>query len=83
MPCVGMAAGVLQTALVAPVEMLKIRQQLQTACVGEVGYVGPVRLLRSITAVEGLRGVCKAPSVASASATLLPVSSTAGVCSAS
>lgn len=52
----GMAAGVVQTFIVAPVELLKIRQQLQTAVAGEATYVGPVRLLRQILRAEGVRG---------------------------
>ena len=51
-----MAAGVVQTAVVTPVELLKIRQQLQTACPGQAGYVGPLGLLRSLLAAEGIRG---------------------------
>ena len=52
----GMAAGVVQTFIVAPVELLKVRQQLQTAVAGDAGYVGPVRLLRQIVRAEGIRG---------------------------
>ncbi len=51
-----MAAGVVQTAVVTPVELLKIRQQLQTACPGQAGYVGSLRLLRALLATEGIRG---------------------------
>ncbi len=52
----GMAAGVVQTFIVAPVELLKVRQQLQTAVAGDAGCVGPVRLLRQILRAEGVRG---------------------------
>jgi solute carrier family 25 carnitine/acylcarnitine transporter 20/29 len=51
----GMAAGVVQTFIVAPVELLKVRQQLQTAVAGDAGYVGPVWLLRQILRAEGVR----------------------------
>ena len=37
-------------------ELLKVRLQLQTAVRGQPGYVGPLRLLRSIWHAEGLRG---------------------------
>lgn len=52
----GMAAGVVQTFIVAPVEMLKIRQQLQTTVHGDAAYVGPVQLLRQVIRAEGIRG---------------------------
>lgn len=59
----GMVAGVIQTAVVAPVELLKIRQQLQTVPVGRPGYIGPIRLLRTILAQEGLRGLYRGGAV--------------------
>jgi Mitochondrial carrier protein len=52
----GMAAGVVQTFIVAPVELLKVRQQLQTAVAGDAAYVGPVQLLRQLLRAEGVRG---------------------------
>lgn len=52
----GMAAGVVQTFIVTPVELLKVRQQLQTAVAGDATYVGPVQLLRQIMRAEGVRG---------------------------
>lgn len=51
-----MAAGVVQTFVVAPVELLKIRQQLQTATRGDTHYIGPLQLLRRLLAAEGIRG---------------------------
>lgn len=45
-----------QTFIVAPVELLKIRQQLQSAVCGDAAYVGPVQLLRRLLAAEGVRG---------------------------
>lgn len=41
---------------VVPVELLKVRLQLQTAVRGQLGYVGPLSLLRRIWRTEGLPG---------------------------
>ena len=41
---------------VVPVELLKVRLQLQTAVRGQPGYVGPLSLLRRIRRTEGLPG---------------------------
>lgn len=57
----GMAAGVVQTFIVAPVELLKVRQQLQTAVAGDAAYIGSVRLLRQILRAEGVRGKGQSP----------------------
>ncbi|KAL4459023.1 hypothetical protein ABPG75_013888 [Micractinium tetrahymenae] len=53
----GCFAGVVQTAVVVPVDLLKIRLQLQTAVRGAPGYVGPLSLLGSILRREGLPGL--------------------------
>lgn len=52
----GCAAGVVQTAIIVPVDLLKIRLQLQVATRGAPGYVGPLALLRSVLRAEGLPG---------------------------
>jgi hypothetical protein len=39
-----------------PVDLLKIRMQLQTAVRGAPGYIGPLALLGSVLRAEGLRG---------------------------
>lgn len=46
-------------AVIVPVDLLKIRLQLQTAVRGAPGYVGPLSLLGSILRSDGLAG--KAP----------------------
>lgn len=56
----GSAAGVVQTAVVSPVELLKIRQQLQALSPRDAGYIGPLQLLRRLLAAEGVRGEQKA-----------------------
>ncbi|PRW59812.1 mitochondrial arginine transporter BAC2-like [Chlorella sorokiniana] len=53
----GCAAGMVQTVGAVPVELLKVRLQLQTAVRGQPGYVGPLSLLRRIWRTEGLRGL--------------------------
>lgn len=52
----GMFAGAVQTAVSTPVDLLKIRQQLQRVPPGSPHYVGPLQLLRRILAREGLPG---------------------------
>ncbi len=57
----GMFAGAMQTLVSSPVELLKIRLQLQTTAPGSRGYVGPLSMARDILRREGLRGEgCKA-----------------------
>jgi solute carrier family 25 (mitochondrial carnitine/acylcarnitine transporter), member 20/29 len=53
----GCMAGTVQTAVVTPVDLLKIRLQLQTAVPHTPGYLGPLALLRNILATEGPRGL--------------------------
>jgi hypothetical protein len=45
-----------QTVISSPVELLKIRMQLQQAMPGTPGYVGSLGMLRSIVAAEGWPG---------------------------
>jgi hypothetical protein len=52
----GMFAGAVQTAVSTPVDLLKIRQQLQLAPPGTPHYVGPLQLLGGILRSEGLTG---------------------------
>lgn len=52
----GCFSGVVQTAFIVPVDLLKIRMQLQTALRGAPGYVGPLQLLRNILRTERLAG---------------------------
>lgn len=54
--CAGTFAGLMQTAITTPTELLKIRLQLQTKLPGMPGYVGPLRLLRQVTRREGISG---------------------------
>ena len=51
-----MFSGAVQTLISTPVDLLKIRQQLQSAQPGSASYVGPLQLLRSILRAEGLPG---------------------------
>ena len=53
----GAFAGLVQCAVSTPVDLLKIRQQLQRVRPGERGYVGPLPLLRNTWRAEGLAGV--------------------------
>ncbi|KAL4421041.1 hypothetical protein ABPG77_007516 [Micractinium sp. CCAP 211/92] len=53
----GCFAGGVQTAVIVPVDLLKIRLQLQTAVRGTPGYVGPLSLLGSILRTEGVAGL--------------------------
>ncbi|KAI8473234.1 MAG: mitochondrial carrier domain-containing protein [Monoraphidium minutum] len=53
----GMFAGAVQTLISSPVELLKIRQQLQRARPGAPGYVGPLGTLRNVVAQEGAAGL--------------------------
>ena len=75
--------------MVAPVELLKIRQQLQVATPGDTSYVGPLQLLRRLLTTEGLPGahVSRVRSVAVAEASQAPPrladASLKGLCAAS
>lgn len=53
----GAVSGLVQTSVCTPVELLKIRLQLQTKLPGEPGYVGSLRMLREIVRADGLRGL--------------------------
>ncbi len=46
----------MQCAVSTPVDLLKIRQQLQRVAAGAPGYVGPLHLLRATWRAEGLAG---------------------------
>lgn len=52
----GMFAGAVQTMISTPVDLLKIRQQLQLVPPGSPRYVGPLQLLQHILSTEGLPG---------------------------
>lgn len=54
----GAFAGLVQCAVSTPVDLLKIRQQLQRVRPGEHGYVGPLPLLRATWRAEGVAGTC-------------------------
>ena len=53
----GMVAGLAQTLIITPVDLLKIRQQIQTSLPGTAGYVGPLQLLVRIFQREGVAGM--------------------------
>lgn len=61
--CVPAPAGVVQSFVGAPVDLLKIRLQLQQAMPGSPGYVGPLALLRSILRSEGVAGVWRGTTI--------------------
>ena len=61
MHCTGMFSGAVQTAISTPVDLLKIRQQLQTVRSGMASYVGPLHLLGQVLKTEGLPGVHATP----------------------
>ena len=52
----GMFSGAVQTLISTPVDLLKIRQQLQTTKPGMASHVGPLQLLWRIIATEGWPG---------------------------
>ena len=52
----GMFSGAVQTLISTPVDLLKIRQQLQTTKPGMASHVDPLQLLWRIVATEGLPG---------------------------
>ena len=51
-----MAAGLVQSFIITPVDLLKIRQQLQTVLPGSPAYVGPLSLLQQVLRAEGIQG---------------------------
>ena len=53
----GAFAGLVQCAVSTPVDLLKIRQQLQRVRPGERGYMGPLRQLHEVWRAEGVAGV--------------------------
>lgn len=50
----GCFAGAVQTVIVTPIDLLKIRLQLQTVRPGSLEYVGPLRMLRLLVSTEGI-----------------------------
>lgn len=54
LPC--LPPGAIQTFISCPVELLKIRLQLQRAKPGTAGYIGPLGMLRQVVAHEGVAG---------------------------
>ena len=52
----GCASGTVQTFISSPVELLKLKLQLQTQNRGMAGYVGPLRMAERIYRARGLRG---------------------------
>ena len=54
--CAGMIAGTIQSAVITPVDLLKIRMQMQTATQGTSGYVGSIQMLRRVLQTEGFFG---------------------------
>ncbi|DBA73969.1 hypothetical protein WJX77_007513 [Trebouxia sp. C0004] len=59
----GTFAGLMQTAITTPTELLKIRLQLQTQLPGSPGYVGPIRLLKQVAMREGIIGLWRGTAV--------------------
>ncbi|GAB4823294.1 hypothetical protein N2152v2_010340 [Parachlorella kessleri] len=53
----GSFAGAVQTAIQTPVDVLKIRLQLQRAVPGMPGYKSPLGMLQHVLATEGLTGL--------------------------
>jgi hypothetical protein len=53
----GLFAGALQTAIIVPVDLLKIRMQLQTATSGSPAYLGALQQLRHILNKQGISGM--------------------------
>ena len=51
-----MVAGLAQTLIITPVDLLKIRQQIQTSLPSTPGYVGPLQLLVRVLRREGITG---------------------------
>ncbi len=54
------APGAVQSLISCPVELLKIRQQLQHSMPGSPGYVGPSGVLQQVLRSEGVPGARKA-----------------------
>lgn len=53
----GCFAGLVQTFVVTPIDLLKIRLQLQTAVPGSPAYRGPLRTLQSTLQTDGFCGL--------------------------
>jgi len=49
----GCFAGGVQTAIITPIDLLKIRLQLQTARPGTAAYTGPLAMLKRVVSREG------------------------------
>ncbi len=49
----GCFAGAVQTVIVTPIDLLKIRLQLQTATPGSASYIGPWSMLQKVISREG------------------------------
>ncbi|CAD7703906.1 unnamed protein product [Ostreobium quekettii] len=52
----GIVAGAVQTFAVTPVDVLKIRLQVQTAVPGQESYIGALKMARQIAQRAGLQG---------------------------
>lgn len=59
----GCFAGAVQTAVVTPVDLLKIRLQLQTAAPGLSGYQGPWTMAKHIVCTEGMTGLFRGATI--------------------
>ncbi|GMH37407.1 hypothetical protein BSKO_05280 [Bryopsis sp. KO-2023] len=59
----GMFSGAAQAFVVAPVDLLKIRLQLQRAVPGNPGYVGAIEMLKKIIAKNGIRGMFRGQTI--------------------
>jgi len=53
----GCFSGIVQTGIVTPVDLLKIRLQLQTSVPGSSAYLGPLGMLRAVIRAEGVGGL--------------------------
>eukprot|EP00884_Botryococcus_braunii_P002858 jgi/Botrbrau1/12573/Bobra.0169s0107.1 len=59
----GLFAGLIQTAIIVPVDLLKIRMQLQRASSGSAAYVGALQQLRHVVASQGLSGLYRGTTI--------------------
>lgn len=59
----GCFSGAVQTVVVTPVDLLKIRLQLQTKNPGHAGYLGPLAMLRQVLHAESVRGLFRGTSI--------------------
>ena len=53
----GMFAGTVQSTVITPVDLLKIRMQMQTAPRGSPDYTGSLQMLKRVIQREGFSGV--------------------------